>query len=195
MSVPIDNPYGLERPPFPPSAPARVGIPPPTAPITHAPIQRRKLDALTWVLAIAIAASAAAVIVGIVATSWFSTRGASAGLLGLHACHGDGCVTRTWSDFQAPTDVTLFSAIGLVGALASIVMAAIVTALAFIGKESRIPYRILNGALGVAAFGCTAFMTRLSGEIAKGLSIGYAGFVMFAGLVGLAVAARFLVRR
>jgi hypothetical protein len=52
----------------------------------------------------------------------------------------------------------------------------------------RVACRLLVG----AAIKETA---RLSGELVKGLSIGYAGFVMLVGLVGLAIATRFLVRR
>jgi hypothetical protein len=191
---PTDNPYGLERPSFPPSAPVVRAIPPARR-ASHAPAARSTSSTTRWLLGMAVAASAAAVIVGILASSWFTARGSSAGLLGVETCRRGACATTSWSDTSAPLEVALFSAIGLVGALASIVMSGIVTSLVFVRKNARIPYRILNGALAVAAFGCVAFMTRLSGELVKGLSIGFAGFVMVAGLVGLAIATRFLVRR
>jgi hypothetical protein len=191
---PSENPYGLERPSFPPSGPVVRAIPSARRAV-RAPAAGTAPGTTRWLLGAVIAASAAAVIVGILASSWFTARGSSAGLLGVETCRRGACVTTSWSDSPAPLEVALFAAIALVGALASIIMAGIVTALVFARRNARIPYRIVNGALGLAAFGSVAFMTRLSGELVKGLSIGYAGFVMFAGLAGLAVATRFLVRR
>jgi hypothetical protein len=139
-SLPPENPYGLERPPFPPSAPARDAIPVAIPPVIHTPAPHARPDVTTWLLAGGVVLSATAIVVGIASASWFSARGASVGLLGVQACHGGDCVTRSWSDIHAASDVVLFSAIGLVGALASIVMAGIVTVLVVIGKEAKIPY-------------------------------------------------------
>jgi hypothetical protein len=189
---PGDN-YGLERPPVLRSSPVVRAIPP--AQRVAKPPAARTRKPTRWWLAGPVAASAGAVVVGILTPDWFTAGGSGAGLLGVETCRRGACVVRSWSDAGAPAEVGVFSTIGLVGALTSIVMVGIVVALVLVRRDARIMYRIFTGALGVAAFGCMAFMARLSGELAKGLSIGYAGFVMFAGLVGLAVATRFLVRR
>ena len=139
--------------------------------------------------ALALAACAVLLLVGLVSRTWFSARGGTVGLLGL----GDGV---SWFDVKrAPTELKLFSTIGIVGivvALGLLVQAAIML---FRRQAQRVMLVPLNAALGVAAFGCFSFFFHLAfGEMSKRLTISYAGLVAMSGIIAASIIIGSMVR-
>ncbi|MBA3397204.1 MAG: hypothetical protein H0T89_31545 [Deltaproteobacteria bacterium] len=145
---------------------------------------------------IALLVAGALLLVGIVARSWFSARGGSIGLLGVEECRRGICQSLTWLDInRAPTELKLFASVGLLGALAAIGFLIHSATMLLKQQPKRVMFKALNGTLAIAAVGCFGFFFHLAfGEMAKRLSISWAGFFAMGGLLAASVIAASLVR-
>lgn len=143
---------------------------------------------------IALVACAAVLLVGIVSRSWFTARGGSLGLLGVEECRGAVCHARSWFDFaRAPTELKLFSTIGIVGIVVALGLLGQAAVMLFTRQAHRVMMVPLNAALGVAAFGCFSFFFHLTfGELR--LSISYAGLFAMGGIIAASIITGAMVR-
>ena len=189
-----ENPYGLQRPPFPPPAPWTQ--PAPVAPLpppqTVAPVSSSAQTA-----AVVLFVSAAAMLIGIASFSWFSKGESGVGLAGVQECFSRACHMTMWSDLQrAPGEYALFGYVGLlsmVGALALSIHAGVVL---LQNHAHKAKVKALNACLGIAAFATVSFWMRLQfGELGHRLTVGYAGIVAIAGVIAAGAVAHRTVRR
>ena len=139
--------------------------------------------------AIALAACALVLLVGLVSRAWFSTRGGSVGLLGL-----EGGIS--WFDARrAPTELKLFSTIGIVGIVVALGLLAQATVMLFRRQPQRVLLAPLNAALGIAAFGCFSFFFHLAfGDATRALSVGYAGLFAMGAIITASIIIGSMVR-
>jgi ABC-type thiamin/hydroxymethylpyrimidine transport system permease subunit len=138
--------------------------------------------------ALALAACAVLLLIGLVSRTWFSARGGTVGLLG----PGD----ISWLDVKrAPTELKLFSTIGIVGIVVALGLLAQAAIMLFRRQAQRVMLVPLNAALGVAAFGCFSFFFHLAfGEMSPSLSISYAGLVAMSGIIAASIIIGSMVR-
>lgn len=189
-----ENPYGLQRPPFPPPAPWQQ--PAPVAPVPLPPLAT-PLDAAAKPAAIVLFVSAAAMVIGIASYSWFTKGANGVGLAGVQECFSIACKTTMWSDLsRAPAEYALFGYVGflsLIGAVALSIHAGV----RLLQNRARLAkVRALNACLGIAAFCTVSFWMRLQfGELGHRLSPGFAGFVAIAGVIAAGAVAHRTVRR
>ena len=195
MQPSLENPYGLQRPPFPPPAPWRQPAPvaavPPPAVVPAG-------DATAKVAAIVLFASSLAMVIGLASYAWF-TRGDSGGvgLAGVQQCFAHVCHTSLWTDLaRAPGEYALFGYVGLL-ALAGAVALSIHAGVRLLQNQARLAkVGPLNACLGVAAFCTVSFWMRLQfGELGHRLSPGFTGFVAIAGVIAAGTIAHRTVRR
>jgi hypothetical protein len=188
-----ENPYGLQRPPFPPPAPWTQ--PAPVAPVPPPPIAAH-VDPAARTAAIVLLVGAAAMLVGIASFSWFTKGTSGVGLAGVQECFSMACHTTMWSDLgRAPGEYALFGYVGLlslVGAFALSIHAGV----RLLQNQARLAkVRALNACLGIAAFCTVSFWMRLQfGELGHRLTPGYAGFVAIAGVIAAGTVAHRTVR-
>lgn len=189
-----ENPYGLQRPPFPPPAPwtqpAPVAAMPP-------PQVAPQVDPSAKTAAIVLFVSAAAMLLGVASFSWFSKGENGVGLAGVQECFSMACKTTMWSDLaRAPGEYALFGYVGLlslVGALALSIHAGVVL---LQNQAANAKVKALNAFLGIAAFATVSFWMRLQfGELGHRLTVGYAGIVAIAGVIAAGTVAHKTVRR
>jgi hypothetical protein len=189
-----ENPYGLQRPPFPPTSWAPPPYPVPAmAPTQPAPA----VDPAARPAAITLFASAVAMLVGVASFSWFSRGGSGVGLYGVQECMRYGCNSMMWSDLpRAPAEYALFGYVGLLALVTAISLSIHAGVVLLKNTASRAKVRALNGALGVAAFCTVSFWMRLQfGELGHRLTVGYAGIVCIAGVIAAGTVAHRTVRR
>jgi hypothetical protein len=189
-----DNPYGLQRPPFPPPAPWTQ--PAPVAAMPPPQIAPR-IDPSAKTAAIVLFISAAAMLIGVASFSWFSKGGNGVGLAGVQECFSFACKTTMWSDLhRAPAEYALLGYVGLlslVGALALSIHAGVVL---LQNRAHAAKVKALNALLAIAAFATVSFWMRLQfGELGHRLTAGYAGFVAIAGVIAAGTVAHKTVRR
>ena len=137
-------------------------------------------------LAIALWVTAAVILIGLFTKSWFTPeRGdGGVGLTGVEVCRGDRCETAAWDELKrAPKDIGVFGWLGMLGGLGAAGLAAAVGGLVASGKAQRVPLKVMNVVLGVAAFSTTMFAMRVFGEMSRDVSIGYSGFLAIGGII------------
>lgn len=180
---PTDNPYGLQRPPFPPSAPYPVAQVPP-APLA-APQPTAVADPRARTAAIVLFACCAAMLVGIGSFQWFSRGDSGVGLGGVQECVSHGCHTTMWSDLKrAPADYALFGYLGVLAMAAAIGLSIHAGVVLLRRPPAQVKVTALNACLGVSAFCTVFFWMRIAfGELGHKLAIGYTGFVAIAGIL------------
>lgn len=189
-----ENPYGLQRPPFPPPAPWPQ--PAPAAPVAVPPVTTAIAPAAKTA-AIVLLASAAAMLVGLASSSWFTHGDTRVGLAGVEECFSRGCHTSYWSDLpRAPGEYALFGYVGLVSLIGGIALA-IHAGVRVLQNQARLAkVRALNAFLGIAAFSTVSFWMRLQfGELGHRLSPGFAGFAAIAGVIAAGTVAHRTLRR
>ncbi len=189
-----ENPYGLQRPPFPPTSWA-----PPPQPVAAMPppYVAPALDPAAKPAAITLFASAAAMLVGVASVSWFSRGDSGIGLYGVQECARYACKTMMWSDIpRAPAEYALFGYVGLL-ALVSAIALSIHGGVVLLKNTARTAkVRALNASLGIAAFCTVSFWMRLQfGELGHRLTVGYAGLLCIAGVIAAGTVAHRTVRR
>jgi hypothetical protein len=143
-------------------------------------------------IAIALLTAGLAIAIGALSYSWFTAKAGGesggVGLGGVEACREGFCHSVSWGDIpRIPTDVTLFGYLGKFGGLAAAAAAIAAGVMLLTQRARKIPVKHLTIAFGVAAFGQAAFVTRFMTDGMKGVSIGWALFVSFAGLITAAV--------
>lgn len=138
---------------------------------------------------IALAACSLVLLIGLISRAWFSSRGGSVGLIGL-----EGGIS--WFDARrAPTELKLFSTIGIVGIVVALGLLAQATVMLFRRQPQRVLLLPLNAALGIAAFGCFSFFFHLAfGEGAGRLSISYAGVAAMGAIITASIIIGSMVR-
>jgi hypothetical protein len=137
---------------------------------------------------LALAACALVLLVGLVSRAWFSTRGGSVGLLGL-----EGGIS--WFDARrAPTELKLFSTIGIVGIVVALGLLVQATLMLFRRQPQRVLLAPLNAALGIAAFGCFSFFFHLAFGEGAGMSVGYAGLFAMGAIITASIIIGSMVR-
>ena len=189
-----ENPYGLQRPPFPP--PSWVPPPQPVAAMPQPPVARAA-DPAVKPAAITLFASAAAMIIGVASFSWFSRGESGIGLYGVQECVRFGCKSMMWSDIpRAPAEYALFGYVGLLALVTGIALSIHAGVMLLKGSARNAKVRALNAALGTAAFCTVSFWMRLQfGELGHRLTVGYAGLVCIAGVIAAGTVAHRTVRR
>lgn len=183
-------------PPYPHAvldAPPLAG--PPLAPPQPLPI----VDPLARRAAIALLVSGAVLLVGLIARSWFTTHGGrgSVGVLGLEECRSAvRCMTMTWFDVpRAPLELKLFATVGLLGGLTAIGFLIHAAAMLMRQQAGRVKLLGVHLALSVAALGCFGFFFHLAlGEMARRLSMSWAGFFAMGGILAASAIATIWVR-
>jgi hypothetical protein len=176
------NPYGLQRPPFPPPAPW--SQPAPVAALPPLPVATR-VDATATAAAIALLASAVAMLIGIASFSWFTRGESGIGLSGVKECFSHACHTAMWTDLgRAPGEYALLGYVAILS-LGGAIALSIHAGTRLLQNQARLAkVRALNAFLGIAAFSTVGFWMRLKlGELGGRASIGYAGIVAIAGVV------------
>jgi len=146
--------------------------------------------------AIALVACGVLLLVGVISRAWFSTRGGNVGLLGLEECRGAICRGMSWFDIKrAPTELKMFSTIGIVGIVVALGFLAQAAAMLFKRQAHRVMMVPLNVALGIAAFGCFSFFFHLTfGEMSRKLSVSYAGLFAMGGIIAASIIIGAMVR-
>lgn len=146
--------------------------------------------------AIALAVCGVVMLVGLISRAWFSTRGGNVGLLGIEECRGALCRGMSWFDIQrAPTELKMFSTIGIIGIVGALAFLAQAAVMLFKRQAHRVAMVPLNAALGIAAFGCFSFFFHLSfGEMARKLSVSYAGLLAMGAIIGASIVVGMMVR-
>ena len=189
-----ENPYGLQRPPFPPPAP---WIPPAPVPPLPQPPVAAAVDSGARTAAIVLFVSAAAMLVGIASFSWFSKGDNGVGLAGVQECFSRACHTTMWSDLsRAPGEYALLGYVGLLALLGSIGLSIHAGVVLLQNQAAKAKVRALNAFLGIAAFATVSFWMRLQfGELGHRLTVGYAGIVAIAGVIAAGAVAHRNVRR
>jgi hypothetical protein len=137
-------------------------------------------------LAIALWVTAVVILVGLFTKSWFTPeRGdGGIGLTGVEVCRRDHCQTASWDELRrAPRDINVFAWLGLLGGIGAAGFAAAIGGMVASGKAARIPLKVFNAVLGVAAFSTTMFAMRVFGEMSKDVSFSYSGFLAIGGLI------------
>ena len=190
------NPYGLERPPFPPNpAPYEV---PPIAPPVAVPAPPVAVDPRAKTAAIALFVACAAMLVGLASYGWFKSPDGDGGigLLGLERCRKFGCQTMTWFDVpRAPGELQMFSAIGVLGIAAAVGFLIHTGVMLLRNRPKKVLLTWVNVTLGLAAFGTMSFLFRLgTGDLSKELKWGWAGFAALAGIVTAGIVVPAIVR-
>jgi hypothetical protein len=139
--------------------------------------------------AIGLLASCGAITLGALTKAWFTARDAGVGLLGAERCHGSACQSMSWFDIkQVPQQVAIFATIALVAALVFVALSIHAAAMMMRGEPAKIQFKFLNGTLGLASGGMTAFVFSLSvGDWSRGLSLGWSTFVGLGGIVAAAI--------
>lgn len=189
-----ENPYRLQRPPFPPPAPWQQ--PAPVAPLPMPPVAT-SVDATAKAAAIVLFASSAAMLIGVASFSWFSRGDSGIGLPGVRECFSGPCRTTMWSDLaRAPGEYVLFGYVGLLSLVGAIALS-IHAGTRLLQNQARLAkVKALNAFLGIAAFSTVSFWMRLQfGELGHRLSVGYAGFLAIAGVIAAGTVAHRSVRR
>jgi hypothetical protein len=159
--------------PYPPPWP---GAPAPAPMPGAAPA----VDGQTRSIAIGLFLAAALVLIGVVTPSWFTERGAGAGLTGLSG----GGRSISWGEVPGvPKDIIAFAYLGLLSGIAAIVVTGVMGGMLLAGKARTIPLRAFNIVLGLAAFTMTMFAVRLYTEDPKHMSFGFSGFCAIGGLL------------
>ncbi len=189
-----ENPYGLQRPPFPPPAPWTQPAPAPAMP---PPQLAAGVTPAARTAAVVLFVSAAAMLIGIASFSWFSKGENGVGLAGVQECFSLACKTTMWSDLaRAPGEYALLGYVGLlslVGGLALSIHAGVVL---LKNQAPKAKVKALNALLGIAAFSTVSFWMRLQfGELGHRLTVGYAGIVAIAGVIAAGTVAHKTVRR
>jgi hypothetical protein len=184
------DPYTHQPPPPLPIAPPMPVYAPPL------PAANPVADTRARNAAIALAVCGLLLLVGVISRAWFSTRGGSVGLLGLEECRGAMCRGMSWFDIpRAPTELKLFSTIGIIGIVVAIGFLAQAAAMLFKRQPQRVMLVPLNAALGVAAFGCFSFFFHLTfGEMSRKLSVSYAGLLAMGAIIGASIIIGVMVR-
>ncbi|MDQ3338493.1 MAG: hypothetical protein M4D80_25275 [Myxococcota bacterium] len=146
--------------------------------------------------AIALVICGLVLLVGLVSRAWFTTRGGSVGLLGLEECRGAMCRGMSWFDVKrAPTELKLFSTIGIIGIVVALGFLAQAAVMLFRRQSQRVMMVPLNAALGIAAFGCFSFFFHLTfGEMSRKLSVSYAGLFAMGGIIAASIIIGAMVR-
>jgi hypothetical protein len=194
MQPSLENPYGLQRPPFPPPAPWRQPAPVAAVP---PPAVVPAVDASAKTAAIVLFVSSLAMLIGVGSHAWFTRGESGIGLFGVHECFAHACHTTLWSDLaRAPGEYALFGYVGLL-ALAGAVALSIHAGVRLLQNQARLAkVGPLDACLGVAAFCTVSFWMRLQfGELGHRLSPGFAGFVAIAGVIAAGTIAHRTVRR
>lgn len=194
MQPSLENPYGLQRPPFPPPAPWRQPAPVAAVP---PPAVVPAVDATAKTAAIVLFVSSLAMLIGIGSHAWFTRGESGIGLSGVHECFAHACRTTLWSDLaRAPGEYALFGYVGLL-ALAGAIALSIHAGVRLLQNQARrAKVGPLNACLGVAAFCAVSFWMRLQfGELGHRLSPGFAGIVAIAGVIAAGTVAHRTVRR
>lgn len=193
------DPFNQQQPPHvanlgavpvplaPPVPPAAIAQPFPSA----LPADNRARNA-----AIALVVCGLLLLVGLISRAWFSTRGGSVGLLGLEECRGSLCRGMSWFDIKrAPTELKLFSTIGIVGIVVALGFIGQAAAMLFKRQAHRVMMIPLNAALGIAAFGCFSFFFHLTfGEMSRRLEVSYAGLIAMGGIIAASIIIGAMVR-
>lgn len=154
-------------------------------------------DSRARVAAIALFACAAIVLVGLVTKSWFTPeRGEGGlGLTGVEVCRGDRCQSAAWGDLpRVPSDLPIIAWMGLLGGVAAAGFAAYAGVMLLAGRADKIPMKVFNVILGLAAFGTTMFAMRVYTEMSKDVSLGWSGLVALGGLLGIGAIAKLRVQ-
>ena len=162
--------------------PQPVPVPPVYAPPPVAPAR----DGKTQTIAFALFGAAAIALVGLVTKSWFTVPGGGIGLTGVEACAGSRCMSISWSDIpKLPGDISVFAWMGLLFGLAAVGAAAAMGGMLLSGKAAKIPLKVVNVVLGLAAFSTTMFMMRLYTDDPKRASFGWSGFAAIGALIAI----------
>jgi hypothetical protein len=141
--------------------------------------------------------AAASIALGVLTKSWFSARGADGGvgLLGIESCRGGECVSRSWSEINAPGSIPAFGYLGFIGGLAAAVGLAVAAGMLLTGRAAKIPVKPLGGALVVGALGMLAFSNAvMEGRLSPGWSLAPALGGILLGVIALKVMVAPLVR-
>jgi hypothetical protein len=188
-----ENPYGLQRPPFPPTTWA----PPPPVPAMPPPQLAPQVDAAARPAAIALFVSAVAMAIGVVSYSWFTKGSNGVGLAGVQDCFGHGCKSQMWTDLgRAPAEYALFGYVGLLALVGSIALSIHAGVMLLRDHARNAKVRTLNACLGISAFCTVSFWMRLQfGELGHRLTPGFAGFIAIAGVIVAGTIAHKTVRR
>ena len=138
---------------------------------------------------IALAACGVLLLVGLLSRAWFSTRGGNVGLIGLEG-------GMSWFDVKrAPTELKLFSTIGIIGIVVALGFLAQAAIMLFRREAQRVMMVPLNATLGIAAFGCFSFFFHLTfGEMSRKLSVSYAGLIAMGGIIAASIIIGAMVR-
>jgi hypothetical protein len=145
--------------------------------------------------AIGLLAAGALLLFGLLSHAWFDMRGDAVGLLGIESCYAGSCSHVSWFDLPAPSELKMFSAIGITGiagAVAFLLQAAIAL---FKRRAKDVQLTYLNASLALAAFGCTSLFCYLTfSTYAAGVSVGYAGVITLAAVIAASILTTRLVR-
>ena len=154
------------------------------------------VDKRARVAAIALLVCGVLLLVGLISRAWFSTRGGNVGLIGLEECRGMMCRGVSWFDVKrAPTELKLFSTIGVVGIVAAFAFVMQAAVMLFKNNARKVMMLPLNIALAVAAFGSFSFFFHLTfGEMSRKLSVSWAGIVAMTGIIVASVIVASIVR-
>jgi len=183
------NPYAY---PPPPPQPTQYQQPqPPSLAMPTPMVDQRARNA-----AIALIATGVMLLVALVSHGWFTARGGGVGLLGVEECRGAVCRGMNWFDIKrAPTELKMFSTIGIIGIVASLAMLVQAAVMLFKRQAQKVALVPLNISLGIAAFGCFSFFFHLAfGEMSRKLSVSYAGLTAMAAIIGASVIIGTMVR-
>jgi hypothetical protein len=185
-----NNPYSYP-PPQPPPPPPYQQPQPPSLALPTPIVDMRARNA-----AIGLAVAGAMLLVALVSHGWFTARGGGVGLLGIEECHRSICRGMNWFDIKrAPTELKLFSTIGIIGIVASLAMLAQAAVMLFKRQAHKVALVPLNASLGIAAFGCFSFFFHLAfGEMSRKLTVSYAGLLAMAAIIGASVIIGTMVR-
>lgn len=169
----------------------------PFAPQQPYPTPALPLDNRARNAAIALCGAAVLLLVGLISHGWFTARGdGGVGLLGVEECRRTMCRSMNWFDIpRATVELKLFSTIGIIGIVGAIGFLAQAALMLFRREAHRVMMVPLNAALGIAAFGCFSFFFHLTfGELSRRLSVGYAGILAMAGIIGASIVIGTMVR-
>ena len=167
----------------PPQNPYPYG-PPPGAP--PAPAVAKPFDPKTT--GYILAGCAVAILIGVFTKSWMSGRGGLSGVgpLGVEVCFGGTCQGAGWEG--APASVTLPAYLALFAGIAGAAASAYIAFLVLSNAPNKFPaFKIINGAIGVAAFATTFFAVRLLIEGNDQMSISWSPVFGIGGVVAAGI--------
>ena len=155
-------------------------------PYSPPPAATSKLDSKTQAIAFALFGAAVLALVGLVTKSWFTIPGGGVGLTGVEACRGSHCMSMSWGDIpRVPSDIALWAYVGLIAGLAAVGVAGAMGGMLLANKAHKIPVKVFNIVLGIAAIGTTMFLMRLYSDDPKHATFGWSGFVAIGAIIAI----------